>query len=881
MAEEIAEHIALRAEANERAGLTPEEARLAARRSFGGVEQIKERCRDERGWVWLEQLVRDFAQAARTLARARGVTIAAILTLALGLSVNATIFSFVSEVFLRPLPAVQPDRLVVLGQRIPRFQYTLPLSYPDFLDFRRQVDGDGREVPELAQAFAGIMAYKEEVVHLSRPGASTERSWIHLASNNYFSVLGAQPYLGRLFLPTEGRVAEADAVIVLTYPCWRERFGGNPNVVGQVVKLDGLSFTVIGVTAPDFVGAAWGTALSGFVPVTMAPQLATASRWLLWDRGATSCFIVGRLQPGVSLAQARAAAGLMMSRLLKQYAEYHAPAELVVWPENRSRPSPYVASYVPFILGAMMIVAGLVLAVAAANVANLLYARASDRQRELALRSALGATRRRLLRQLVLESVLLALLAGGLGMAAATAAIPLLMSVMSPTDMAPSAPTGFDWRLLAFTLLASLVTGIVTGLIPAWRATQSDVLPLLKEGAPQAGGGRHTWRGALVIGQVTISCVVLVCSGLVLRSLQRLAHLPLGFEPEHLLVASLDLDRQRCSAERGAEFARELRRLLAALPGVRRVSIAQNAPFDTTISMNGSVFAEGRPPPRPDEFDYVPCVSIDETYLDATGMALTAGRDFDARDIAARPRVAIVSAALARNLWPNETAVGRKLVVNQQPLEVVGVLREGRFWNLTSSAQKYLFVPLAQRYVGNVRVLVRTDADPAAVAGEVARVIHELDPDLPLFGVRTMQSQIGSSPSGLMPMRIGASVAGAQGAIALVLATLGVFAVVSFAVTRRMREVGIRMALGAGYADVLRLVARDGVRLVAIGLGCGLVLSCGGTWALSRVLYGTSPTDAVVFLAVPVLVLMAGGLACWLPARRAARVDPVVALRCE
>jgi predicted permease len=455
--------------------------------------------------------------------------------------------------------------------------------------------------------------------------------------------------------------------------------------------------------------------------------------------------------------------------------------------------------------------------------------------------------------------------------------------MVSPSDFAPAADTGIDWRLPVFTLGASLAAGLLTGLLPALKATRLDILPLIKDGVPTLNRSRHPWRSLLVVGQVAVSCVVLVCAGLAIRSLHQLSKLQLGFRPDHLLIASLDLDRQRYTPEKGAKFQADLRERLRALPGVRSVSIAEHAPFDTTMSMKGDISAEGAPVKDNTQFEFTPCQAVDQHYVETSGMTVAEGRDFTVRDDASRPPVVIISGALAKKLWPDGKAVGKRLLMNQQPppREVVGVLGEGRFWNLTTPAQRFVFLPLAQEYHGGVRLLVRTEGDPLQLASTVGQIVREIDPDLPLFGVHTMEDQMANSPSALMPLRVGVLIAGGQGAIALLLAALGVFGLVSFAVTRRTREIGIRMALGASVGEVVRLVTRDGLRLVAIGLGLGLLAAFGVTRVLTSLLYGVSPTDATVFLAVPAVVLAIALLACWLPARRATRVNPVEALRAE
>ncbi len=884
MDEELRAHLDRETEQNLARGMSPRDARFAAQRAFGGVEQVKERERDARGGRWFGDLLRDLQCSARILAKNPGFAAVAVLTLALGLTVNTTIFSMASDLLLRPLPATDPDRLVVIAQTLPKFRYNLPLSYPDFIDFRRQVDDGGSETPELAQAFAGLMTYKNEEVHLSRSGRGIERAWVHATSNNYFSVLGVNPQLGRLFLPTEGHSAGADPIMVLSDAGWRAHFGADPHVVGQQVKLNGVSFTVVGVTPPGFVGAVWGAGISGFVPITMHPQIMPAQAGMIFGRGDAAGFMVGRLQPGASVAQARAAADLMMSRLLAAHPDYHVEGtSMVVLPENRSRPSPHVATAAPFILAALVVLSLLVLAVAAANVANLLYARAADRERELALRGALGASRGRLLRYLLAESLLLALLAGFVGTVASRALQPAIDGQFTPPGFPPGAPMGFDWRLIAFTLLASAATGLFTGLLPALRATRIDILPLLKGGSPNATRTRHPWRSLLVVGQVAASSVVLVCAGLAVRSLHQLSQVKLGFEPTRLLVASLDLGRQRYTQEAGVVFRAGVRKRVGALPGVSRVTIGEFVPFETVMGSRGDVGAEGEPVRKEAKFEPTIAQSVDFDYIEALGLTVAEGRGFTEHDNADHPPVAVISRALASHLWPDESAIGKRLQMSQRPpgIEVVGVLGPARFGSMTSSAERLLFMPLAQRYQGRIRLVVRTESDPLLLASSVQQVVREMDPDLPVSDLRTFDDHMARSPSALMLPRLGALVAGSQGLIALLLAALGVFGVVSFAVSRRTREIGIRIALGATPAGVVRLVTREGLRLVVIGLAVGLLAGLGISRLFAGLLYGISVGDPVVFLAVPAIVLPMALLGCWLPIRRATRVDPMAVLRSE
>lgn len=830
----------------------------------------------------LSTVLNDLRFGQRTLRKSPGFTAVAVLTLALGLTVNAVVFLGVNNFFLRPLPATHPEQLVVIVQKSAKYEMPFPFSYLDCVDFRRSAEGADREHAEMAKTFSGLMAYTETPVHLSRSGEVTARTFVHVVSGNYFAVLGVQPLQGRLFLPTEGQQPGADPIIVLTHEAWRTRFAADPGIIGQAVKLNGMSFTVVGITPPGFVGASWGTALSGFVPATMLGEMTPAGRGLLTGRGDLGFFIMGRLQPDANLAQARTAANVVMARLLQAYPDYHAPqSKAVVMPENRSRPSPMVANFTPFIVGALAAMSLLVLGVAVANVTNLLFSRAADRERELAIRGALGASRWQLLRQLSVESVLLALGAGAVGTIVALWINPFLGQFGPGERFAPRADTGTDWHLFVFTFCASLATGLVTGLLPALKATRLDLLPRLSEGARTMAGARHPLRSLLVIGQVAVSCVVLICAGLALRSLQQLSRVNLGFQPDHLFLASFDIGLQRYTTEQGRQFQAQLLERVRALPGVREASLAEHVPFDVGGDMQGGITAEGHPKIKDADFQMIPYLPVEHAFLQTAGIRIAEGRDFSSQDDETMPRVAIINRALAQHLWPGESSVGKRLIMNGKTYEVVGVVGEGRYWSITDRARPVLFLPLAQNYRGRVTLVARTEADPAPMNSAVQQIVRQLDPDLPLYNLRTMEQQVANSPLGLMPMRMGATIAGAQGMIALLLAAMGIFGLVSFAVTRRTREIGIRMAMGARTVDVIRLVTLQSLKLTFIGLACGLLLAFGITRALARLLYGVSPTDTIVYAGVVLLVTFISLLACWLPARRASKIDPIEALRYE
>ena len=647
------------------------------------------------------------------------------------------------------------------------------------------------------------------------------------------------------------------------------------------MQLDGLPFTVVGVTQPQFVGAQWGTALSGFVPYSMLPRMNPGSSELFVNRGSTSVFVMGRLQQGASLAQARAAVALAMARLMKDYGSQHPRgASAVVIRESMSRPSPFVANYTPLVVSALMVMALLVLAITVANVANLLYARTADRQREVAIRGALGATRRRLLSQLLAESTLLALAAGGFGAMAAIAVTPMLSNLIVPGDMARPANTGTDWRLFVFTFVTSLATGILAGLLPALNATRLEILPLLRN-SPAVAGGRHRLRSLLVVAQVAFSCLVLICAGLAARSVQKLSQINLGFRPDHIFLASVDTSLQRYSDERSRRFQAQLLDKLRVLPGVTSASIATHLPFDTGGNQRAGVWPEGQTPTEIQKFLIVVCNSVDHAYLATMGARIVAGRDFTARDDAAAPRVVIVNRALARQLWPNGDGVGKRLSLQGDAMQVVGVVDEMRVWTIADTNRPLIFYPLAQHFQQTVTIVARTGMEPLQITASVKKAVGQLDPDMPVYNIRSLDQQIASSPMGMAPMRMGTILAGGQGLIALFLATLGLYGLISHSAKQRTHEIGIRMALGATSSSAVNLMVRNGLKLAGIGLALGLLAGLGLTRFLRGLLYGVSTFDPVSFAAVAAVLSCVGILACWWPAHRAARVDPVVALRSE
>ena len=825
-------------------------------------------------------MLQDLRFAVRQLLRSPGFTAVTVLTLALGLSVNAMLFNIANDLFFRPLPAQAPDRLVVVAQKAPAIDFQIPISYPDYEDLNRLVETGASD---LARVYTGLMAYKETPVHLSRTGVVTERTWIHAVSSNYFTVLGVQPQLGRFFLPGEGLAPGADPIVILSDASWRNHFNADPTIVGQTIKINGLPITVVGVAPVGVFGASWGTALSGFVPITMLPRLSPGGEKYVLNRGNTAVFLMGRLGPEVTLAQAQAATSVAFAQIVRDNPDNFLPgSRAIVMRESNSRPSPYVAHYTPKILAALSAMALLVLVVAIANVTNLLYARAAARERELAIRSAIGAGRWRLIRSLLTESAVLAVVAGVLGAFASLWLTPLLISLAPVSaSSAPAAAVATDWRPLLATVVAALGVGLVAGLLPALKASGFAPLPFLKEAAPSTTGTRHRLRSLLVIGQVAVSCVVLVVAALALRSLVLLSHLDLGYQADHVVMGSFDLGLQNYTPEQGRQFHAQLLEKLRALPDVQSASLGTNTPLDTRINQLGGISAPGAPEAQDPKAPPVACIQVDHNYLATLGLRVEAGRHFTGHDDANAPRVAIINHALAQRLWPKQNPVGRRISIQSREAEVVGLIGQPRFYSLRNDAQPLLVTPLAQNYRGSATLVIRTSGPTAPLLSALSKVVRELDPDLPLADIHTLQEQIAESPSGLMPYRFGALLVGAQGAIALLLAGAGLFGLIAFAVTRRTREIGIRMALGASRTEIVRSVTRESLVLTLVGLALGAALSLVLARGLSSLLYGAGQGDFAILAGVALIIGFAAAAACWIPVRRAMRINPVEAVRAD
>ena len=814
----------------------------------------------------------DLPQAFRSLRKHPAFALVAVATLAFGIGVNVSLFSLVSAFFLQPLPVRNADELILVLQRGEAINLPYGQSYPDYLDFRRAVT-----------SLSGLAAYMPMPAHLSVPGGKPERTWIEAVSPNYFDVAGISPALGEFPRTARDERTGAAPTVVLSYRYWQRRFGGDRSLVGRPITINGRSFTVLGIAPDRFTGLSWAMAPSAFVSSGGMGALQDDGDAFRDSRGAPAWRLIGRLAPGRTFADARGELEVIAKRLAADYPLEHKGTRVLVIPENRARPDPAVADFLPVFAAVFAGMVALVLLIACANVASLILSRAVLRQRDLVIRAALGASRFRLMRLQIVESLVLAAVAGVLGAVLAHWSGELLVTLV-PTggDIPVVDERAIDWRVYVFTFLISAVAGIATGVWPARQATRFDLVQGLKDGGTVAGGSRHLLRNLLVIGQVTMSVIVLATAALFLHSLRQMQNLALGFTPDRLVMVSVDLALQQYSDERGRRFLEDLLVRAEALPGVESATLMNHVPFDYGIQLTDVATAE-EIPGSTDGYVSSAFNVVGPGFFETTGATLIRGRLFERSDTRESRRVAVVNETMAGKLWPGEDPIGKRFRFGRNGpwTEIVGLAADGKYVMLGEEPRTYFYLPMTQEYRSPMTLMVRSAAGPAATMASLERLVGERDPDLPVFNVRTMDEHLRDSVFGLMPLRTGTAIATLQGLIALLLAVMGLYAVVAQAVARRIREIGVRMALGARPADIMRLVLREGMSLSAAGIALGLPVALGLGFGLSRVLYGLAPVDVGVLAGVTLLLVLVTGLACYVPARRATHVDPLIALRYE
>jgi putative ABC transport system permease protein len=862
--EELRAHVEQQVEKYVHSGLPVEEARRRARLEFGGLDQVKEECRDSRGVNFIETTLQDIRYGARKLARSPGFTAVAVATLALGIGANTLIFSVVNAAILHPLPFRDAGRLVTQWATSPTIGYSGPGSLTDkeYMEWRDQ-----------NRAFSDVAAFRGQPTNLTGVGEPVRLNGATITAS-LLRVLDVNPALGRAFAPEE-EAAGHDRVVLLSDRLWRSRFGSHPAALGKAIRLDGEFYTVIGVMPEGF---GFPNEAEVWTPLTLKSE----------EHNAT-LQIVARLKPGVSLERARNDATVIGERRPAKAGDWEWHTTLVPLSEA-------VASDLRTPLLVLFAAVGLVLLIACANVANLFLARAATRNSEVAVRKALGASRIRLVRQMLTESVLVAVFGGGLGLALAAlgqsfvarAASLLPRNWGSPSAAAHIASAGIDLWVLGFTLAISLLTVLLFGLAPALWASRGGLIPSLKEESRSSTGGRERayLRDGIVAAEVALAVVLLVGAGLLIRSFLHLMRVDPGFDPQNVLTMNISLPDSRYQSV-GSMIAFEQQALerLSALPGVKSAGGVFGLPLGH-FGVAGDFTVEGQLQLTLGSQPLIASkILVGGDYFRAIGIPLVRGRFFDERDSETAPHVVVVSQSLARHYWPTEKALGKRLkpgFSNDAWCTVVGVVGDTKQDGLGRAPSPALYLSYAQApatfLMQDITLVLRSGADPLSLVAAARGAVQAVDPDLPVFDVATMGQLVHHSVSA---SRFNFALLGVFAMLALVLAAVGIYGVMSYAVAQRTHEIGVRVALGAEASDIIRQVVRQGMLPAVIGIATGTAGAWGMTRFLSSLLFGVRPTDPVTFTLVPVLLAAVGALACLLPARRATKVDPVVALRYE
>ena len=816
----------------------------------------------------MDSLIKDIRYAVRGLMKRPGFVAIAVITLALGIGANTAIFSLVNTVVLRSLPVDRPSEIVSVAVRGKEDSMSA-FSYPNYKDFRDRND-----------VLSGLLVYRFVPLSLSR-GGNNERIWGYEVSGNYFDVLNVKAIHGRTFLPEEDQTKNSHPVIVVGYDCWQRRFGGDPSLVGRDVLINNHQFRVIGIAPEGFKGTEFVYSPEIWLPASMMEWAEPGATWID-NRNSKNFFAIGRLKSGVNARQAEASLNLLSQQLAKEYPDSNEGQTIridapgFILPDLRGA----VVSFTWVLMAAV----GLVLLVTCTNLAGLMLARATDRRKEIAIRLAMGANRLRLIRQLLTESVLLASAGGAAGVLLAVWIVKVLLAFKPPIDFPLALDVSVDWRVLLFSLAVSVAAGVIFGFAPALQATRPNLVGALKDTAAQGGSVKTKLRSVLVVAQISISLVVLIAAGLVVRTLQQLQTMNPGFDTRNALTMSFDLGLQGYDEARGQQFYKQLTERLHALPGVESAAVMSYIPLSINYNSN-QIFVEGRPAERGENAPAAMTASAGPAYFKTMGTPVLQGREFTDADQAKTEPVAVVNEYFVRELMPEvqtpAEAVGKRFSFRSPSgpwVQIVGVAKGGKYFNIAEDPRPFVWTPLAQDYSSSGIIVVRTKGNPEGLFGAVRGQVQSLDPNLPLYDVKTLTEHMKLA---LFPAKVAATVLGVFGLVALMLAAIGVYGITSYAVAQRTHEIGVRLALGAQLGDVLKLVLGHGLKLTIIGAALGLFSAFLVTRAITSVLYGVSATDPLTFGFVSVLLIGVALVASYVPARRATKVEPLIALRNE
>lgn len=810
----------------------------------------------------MSTLTHDLRFGWRQLRKRPLFTILAIASMALGIGANSAIFSLVDTILLRPLPVSEPRQLVeVYGTLHKGADITLQswLNYKDYRD-RNPV-------------FSGLITYRVVVASLSHDG-NNERIWGYLASGNYFDVLGVKPILGRAFTPEEDKTADAHPVAILSYACWQKRFASDPAIIGRTVSLNGRTFTIIGVAPKDFVGTEIAFAPQFWTPMMMAKTIEIGSKWLD-QRDSDNLFTVGRLKRGISIPQAQAALETLTAQLAAEHPRENAGRGVRLIPPGLFLPD--IRNSVFALSGVLMAIGALVLLLACVNLANLLLARTTERRKEIAVRLAVGASRHRLVRQLLTESLMLSLAGGACGIVIAAWINRLVGAIKLPMDFALLFDLRVDWRVMVFTLAISIATGVAFSLIPALQSSKPELIPALKD--ESAGFRSSRLRNSLVIAQVALSLVLLIAAGLMVRSLQAAQRMRPGFNPENAVALSFDVALQGYDEAKGRAFHKKVLERARAVPGMTSVALTDNLPLSINYSFT-TIYVEGEAAMSTSDLPLAVPMDVSPDYFRTLGVPLR-GRDFTADETKEESRHLIVNETFARRFFPGQEPIGKRVNFTGpgKPFwEIIGVCGDGKYNSLGEEPKPALYRPILRDYSTPATLVARTNIDTSSALTALRREMQQLDPTLPLMEVKTLREHMRIP---LFPARVAATALGSFGILALILAAVGIYGVMSYVVAGRIREIGLRMALGAQSRDVRRLILRQGMSLAVIGSIIGLAVAFAATRFLTSLLYGVSAHDFSTFGLVSLLLAGVAALACLLPANRATRIDPMRALRAD
>ncbi|HXM40831.1 MAG TPA: ABC transporter permease [Bryobacteraceae bacterium] len=811
----------------------------------------------------MDRFILDLRQALRRFRQNPTFSAVAVLTLALGIGANTAIFSVINAALLRGIPVARASEIVSLNEKMGG-GVVPTISYPDYRDLR-----------DRNTVLSGLTAYRFLPASLGLPG-NNQRLWGYLVTGNYFDLLGVGAARGRVLHQDDDLRPGGHPVAVLSWPCWQKHFGGDSTVVGRIVKINGMDFTILGVTPQGFFGTELFFKPDVFFPSMMQKQLEGGSGYLE-NRDAGNFFAAGRLKPGVSMARAEAGLNGVAQGLAQQYPKTDEGLKILLTPPGLA--GNYIRGAVIGFAAALFGVSCLVLLVACTNLASILMARAADRRKEMALRMAVGAARGLLVRQLLTENLVIAILGGAGGALLATWMTDALAAWRPPADFPLVIVAAPDGRVFLFALMVSVLTTLLFGLLPALQATRTNLAGALKNEAISERLRHWQLRDYMVATQVGLSAVLLVCSVLVVRSLQRALDAPIGYNPRGVVTASFDLNIQGYSEARGREFQRRLLDKVRAIPGIQSAALIDWLPLSMNFSSD-AVYIEGQPIPKPADAPVAYSISVSTDYFHTMRTSVLAGREFDARDKQDGTRVAVVNKTFADQLMRGKDPIGKRFRTSPEgkPIQIVGVAEDGKYFSLTEPRKAAWWGPAEIWYAANGALVARTSLDASQALRLIQDASRDLDPSLPLYNAGTLVQRMDLP---LFPARMAAGALGAFGVLALILAATGIYGVMAYAISRRTREIGIRMAIGASHRQVLAIVARRALLLIGSGTLVGLAVALAAGRFLEKILYGVQPTDPATLAIVLAMMLAIAALACWIPARRAIRINPVTALRQE